>query len=103
MTANDTWLFYAALAAMAGATYAMRAGGFWLMNHVPIGPRVKRMLEALPGSVVAATMVPVVIKGGPPAYVAVGAAMAMMLATRNDFFAVLAGIGAAAAFRAAGF
>lgn len=103
MIANEPWLFVAALAAMTLATLAMRTGGFWLMGHVPIGPRLKRMMEALPGSVIAATMVPVVIKGGASAFVAVGAAMAVMLATRNDFYAVLAGIGAAAAFRAFGF
>ncbi|MDB5598573.1 MAG: branched-chain amino acid transporter [Xanthobacteraceae bacterium] len=103
MIANEPFAFMAALLAMSAATYLMRAGGFWLMGRVPIGPRVKRMLEALPGSVVAATVLPIVIKSGPSALVAVVASLAAMLVTRNDFCAVLAGIGAAALMRAGGF
>ena len=44
----------AAIAAMAVATYAMRAGGFWLMQHVPPSARLRQMLNALPGSVIVA-------------------------------------------------
>ena len=55
------WGVLAAILAMALATYAMRAGGFWLMGHVPPSPRLRRMLEALPGSVVAATVLPIVV------------------------------------------
>ena len=47
------WGPLAAIAAMAAATYSMRAGGFWLMTHVPLTPFVRRMLAALPGSVIA--------------------------------------------------
>lgn len=103
MIANEPFAFMAALGAMVAATYLMRAGGFWLMGRVPIGPRVKRMLEALPGSVVAATVLPIVVKSGPSALAAVLAALAAMLITRNDFVAVVAGIGAAALIRAGGF
>ena len=103
MIANEPLAFMAALGAMAAATYLMRAGGFWLMGRVQIGPRVKRMLQALPGSVVAATVLPIVVKSGPSALGAVLAALAAMLITRNDFVAVVAGIGAAALIRAGGF
>jgi uncharacterized membrane protein len=103
MIANEPLAYLAALGAMVAATYLMRAGGFWLMGRVPIGPRVKRMLNALPGSVVAATVLPIVVKSGPSALAAVLAALAAMLITRNDFVAVVAGIGAAALIRAGGF
>jgi uncharacterized membrane protein len=43
------WSVAAAIAAMAVATYAMRAGGFWLMGHLPPSLRLRRMLEAWPG------------------------------------------------------
>ena len=33
---------------MAAATYLMRVGGFWLMGHVPLTARMRKMLEALP-------------------------------------------------------
>ena len=33
-----------AILAMAAATYLMRVGGFWLMGHVPLTARMRRML-----------------------------------------------------------
>ncbi len=44
--------------AMAFATYVTRVAGFWLMGHVPLTLRVRRMLETLPGAIVVATVVP---------------------------------------------
>ena len=90
----------AAIVAMGAATYAMRAGGFWLMAHVPLTARVRRMLDALPGTVVVATVLPIVVREGVPAALAIAAAVAAMVVRRNDFLAVLAGMAAAAAARA---
>jgi uncharacterized membrane protein len=90
----------AAILAMGAITYAMRAGGFWLMAHVPLTARVRRMLDALPGTVVVATVLPLVVREGLPAAFAIAAAGAAMLIRRNDFLAVLAGMAAAAAARA---
>jgi uncharacterized membrane protein len=87
---------------MAIATYAMRAGGFWMMSHVPPSPRLRRMLNALPGSVIVATVLPIVVRDGMTAMLAVGAAMIVMLATRRDILAVIAGMAVAAAMRAMG-
>ena len=87
---------------MALAAYAMRAGGFWLIGHLPIGARVQRMLNALPGAVIAASVVPIVAKGGVSALCAVVAAAVAMFFVRNNFAAVVAGVGTAALVRAAG-
>jgi uncharacterized membrane protein len=92
----------AAIVAMAIATYAMRAGGFWLMGHVPLTRRVRRMLEALPGSVVVATVLPIIVRDGLAAALAISAAGAVMLIGRNDLLAVITGMAVAAAARAAG-
>lgn len=91
-----------AIAAMALVTYAMRAGGFWMMGRVPLTPRVQRMLAALPGSIVAATVLPIVVNGGAVAAAAVGAGVLTMWVARNDFLAVMVGMAVAAAARAAG-
>jgi uncharacterized membrane protein len=91
-----------AILAMAAATYAMRAGGFWLMARVPLTPRVQRMLAALPGSIIAATVLPIIAKGGPVAMLAIATAALVMVVRRNDFLAVLAAMSMAAAMRAAG-
>ena len=92
----------AAIGVMAVATYLMRAGGFWLMGHLPPSPRLRRMLEALPGTVTVATILPIVAREGLTAVLAVAAAGAVMMVRRNDFLAVLAGMAVAALARAAG-
>jgi len=93
--------FVIAILAMAAVTYAMRAGGFWLMSYVPLTPRVRRMLEATPGAVIVATVVPVVVREGLPALVAVLVGGGVMLLWRRDYLAVMAGLAAAAGLRAA--
>jgi uncharacterized membrane protein len=93
----------AAIVAMAVPTYLMRVGGFWLMGHLPPSPRLRRMLESLPGAVMAATIVPILAREGAVALLALAAAGAVMLVRRNDLLAVMAGMAAAAAGRAAGF
>jgi uncharacterized membrane protein len=95
-------LVIAALLVMAGATLLMRAGGFWVMGRVPLTPRVRRMLEALPGSIVAAIVLPVVAKIGPAAALAVVAAAVVMALRRNEFLAVAAGVAVAVLARSAG-
>ena len=92
----------AAFAAMAVATYAMRAGGFWMMRHVPPSPRLRKMLEALPGSVIVAAVLPIVVRDGITAILAIGTAVVAMLLTRRDIVAVVAGMAVAVAARAAG-
>jgi uncharacterized membrane protein len=91
---------FAAILTMAVVTYAMRAGGYWLMAHVPLTVRVRRVLEALPGTVVVATVLPIAVREGFPAVLAIAAAGAAMLLRRNDFLAVVAGMAVAALARA---
>jgi uncharacterized membrane protein len=90
----------AAILAMGAVTYGFRAGGFWLMAHVPLTARVRRMLEALPGTVVVATVAPIAVREGAPALLAIAAAVAAMLIRRNDFLAVVVGMAVAALARA---
>jgi uncharacterized membrane protein len=92
----------AAIAAMALATYAMRAGGFWMMQHVPPSARLRKMLNALPGSVIVAAVLPIIVRDGITAVLAIGAAVAAMLLTRRDIVAVVGGMAVAVAARAAG-
>jgi uncharacterized membrane protein len=93
---------FAAIVAMAAVTAALRCGGFWLMGHVPLTARVRRMLEALPGSVIMATVLPAAVKGGPVPMLAITAALAVMVVRRNDFLAVITGMAVAAVARASG-
>jgi uncharacterized membrane protein len=98
MTATDGALL--GILAMAAATYPMRAGGFWIMGRVPLTPRIRRMLEASPGAVIVATILPIIAREGLPAALAVLVGGAVMLIWRRDYLAVAAGMVAAAAWRA---
>jgi uncharacterized membrane protein len=88
---------------MTAAVYLMRAGGYWLIGRIAIGPRLRRMLDALPGAVIAATVTPILMKGGVSTSLAAAAAVVAMIAVRNDFAAVVAGVAVAALVRAVGF
>jgi uncharacterized membrane protein len=103
MNVLEPWtLSMLAIAVMAIATVLMRGVGFWLMAHVPPTARVRRMLEALPGSIVAAIVLPIVAKSGPVAVLAIVTAAAAMILRRNAFLAVAAGMMAAALARSVG-
>lgn len=91
-----------AILAMTAATYLCRTGGVLLMSRVRLTPAVERALAALPGSIVAATVVPIAMEGGPPAIVGVVAAVVVMKAMRNEVAALAAGLAVAAAMRALG-
>lgn len=102
MIERDPFGFAAILLAMVVAVYLTRAGGFWVMGRFPIGPRLHRILNAMPGAVITATVAPILITGELSAWLAVAAAALTMIVVRNDFAAVVAGVAAAALVRAAG-
>lgn len=102
MAIDASWAALVAILAMGLATYPMRAGGYWLMGRVPLTPRVRRFLEALPGAVVIATVVPILAREGIPAIAAIAAGLAVSFVKRNEFLALAVGVAAGAAARAAG-
>ncbi len=91
-----------ALLAMGVSTLLMRAGGFWLMAHVPLTARVRRMLEALPGALVVAIVLPIAVKSGATAFLAIAAAAMMMVLRHNGFLAIVTGLIVAALARSLG-
>jgi len=93
---------FAAIVAMALATYATRVAGYWLMGHVPMTARMRRMLETLPGAIVVATIVPLVARAGAPGLIGIGVTFASMLLRRNEFLAVALGLTAVALSRMTG-
>ncbi|MCX7298024.1 MAG: AzlD domain-containing protein [Hyphomicrobiales bacterium] len=96
MIEKDAIGFFVVLAAMTAVVYVTRIAGYWLIGRLVIGPRLRRMLDALPGSIIAATVVPTLVQGGPRAIVALGATALVMIVVRRDFFAGLAGVAVAA-------
>ena len=103
MSALEPWVVTTlALLAMGVSTFLMRAGGYWLMAHVPLTARVRRMLEALPGALVVAIVLPIAVKGGMSAFIAIAAAALMMVLRHNGFLAVVTGLIVAALARSLG-
>lgn len=92
-----------AFAVMTAVTVASRLGGYWLMGYVTVTPRVRRMLDALPGSIIVAAALPVAINGGPVVMFAIVAALVVAIVLRNDFIAVITGMAVAALARLIGF
>ena len=103
MIDQDPLGFVAMLAAMTIAVIFTRVGGYWLLGRFTIGPRLRRMLDALPGAVIASTTAPILLTAGVSGWLALLAAGLTMILMRNDFAAVLAGVAVAAAARAGGF
>lgn len=101
MTIDASPAVILAILAMMAATYLTRAGGFWLMGHVRLTPRVRKMLEASPGAVIVAMILPLVARDGVPAAAAVVTGGVVMYFLQRDYLAVFAGMAVAAAARAA--
>jgi len=102
MIERDPFGFMAMLAGMAAAVILCRIGGYWLLGRFTIGARLRKILNALPGAVIASTIAPILVTGGVSAWFALSAAALIMIAARNDFAALVAGVAVAAAARAAG-
>ena len=98
-----SWGPYLAILAMALATYFCRISGVVLMGFIPLTPRVRRGLAALPGSIVVATVLPLIERLGFAAGLALLAAIASMVIRRSELLALLVGMGVVASMRAAGF
>jgi branched chain amino acid efflux pump len=96
------WGSVLAIAGMTLVTFLCRIAGVVVMSRVRITPRIERGLRALPGSIILATILPVVIDNGLPAIVALGAAVMAMAMTRIDIVGLLAGLGTLAVIRAFG-
>ena len=58
------------------------------------------MLEVLPGAVVVATVLPIVVRGGLASGIAIAGAVLVMALRRNDLLAVFCGLAIVAALRA---
>lgn len=91
-----------AIVAMALMTYLSRVSGYFLMNVIPLTPRIRRALAALPGSIVAATVLPIIERSGVAAGLAIAGALGAMMLVRSEVLALATGLAIAAGARAWG-
>lgn len=93
---------YLAIAAMTAMTYLCRTSGVVLMSRVRITPRIERGLRALPGSIVVATVLPIISQAGLSAAAGLAVALVVMALVRVELAALLLGLAAVGLARAAG-
>lgn len=91
-----------AICVMALATAFNRSVGYLAMRLVPVTPRVRRVLDCLPGAVLVALLAPGAVHGDRAMLGGLAAAFVAAKLTRSDFAAVLAAMAVAAAMRAVG-
>ena len=105
MTLPDpgSWGAVIAIGAMAIATYLCRIAGVVLMSFIPLTPHVRRGLAALPGSIVVATVLPLIERLGAAAAIALLVAVGTMILRRSELLALLTGMAAISVLRALGF
>jgi uncharacterized membrane protein len=96
------WGSALAITAMTLVTFLCRIAGVVVMSRVRLTPRIERGLRALPGSIIMATILPVVIDNGLPAIIALTAAVVAMAVTRIDIVGLLVGLGTLSIIRAFG-
>ena len=87
---------------MALATAFNRAAGYLAMRLVPVTPRVRRILDCLPGAVLVALLAPAAAHGDKAMLAGLAAALVATKLTRSDFLAVVAAMAVAAGLRALG-
>jgi uncharacterized membrane protein len=78
---------------------ACRFGGFYLMRYVSITKRVEASLSAIPVALVGAILGPVAVKGGPPEWLGLVAAIVLMRATANEFIGAIGAMAVVAVAR----
>lgn len=80
------------LIAISLASYACRAGGFWLMRFVAATPRVQAALRAAPLAVMIGIVVPAALRGGVAEWIGIAVTAVVMRFARRDLVAALAGV-----------
>ncbi len=92
----------AMLAVMAAAALICRFAGFAAMRFLPPSPRLDAALKATPLAVMAGITAQALAAGGWVEALALGAAMAISVISRNDLAAAIAGVAVAAVLRSLG-
>jgi uncharacterized membrane protein len=88
-----------AIAFMALATYATRAGGLWLANRFDLSERAGAWLDAIPGAILVSLVAPTVLTGGPAEALAAVAVVVVAVRTGSLPLAMATGVVAVVVLR----
>lgn len=78
---------------MAVITYAMKAGGLWLIGRIDLSERAEAGLDVLPGAVIVAFIAPALADGGIPEWIAAGTTVAVAYKTESLLLSLSVGVG----------
>ena len=81
-----------AIAGAAGVTYALRLGGLLLAGYLPQNGPFRRVMDALPGTILVALVAPGILAAGPWGIAAAGATAFCAARTGSTFFAMAVGM-----------
>ncbi|SKA76561.1 AzlD family protein [Desulfobaculum bizertense] len=83
---------FVAILVAAAVTYGLRAGGLLLAGHLPQEGRLRRVMDALPGTIMVSLVAPSVAEAGLAG--GLGAVLTALVAwkSKNVFLAMLAGM-----------
>ncbi|NJB66654.1 putative membrane protein [Desulfobaculum xiamenense] len=92
-------MMFGAIALCALVTYSLRAGGLLLAERLPQSGRIRKAMDALPGTIMVSLVAPSVFAAGAGGMA--GAALTVLVAWRtgNVFVAMLAGMAVVAVER----
>lgn len=90
----DPWTLLA-IVSMALATYATRAGGYWLFSRFDPPQALRTMLSYVPGTLFVSFVTPSIINGGWKEWVGAAATLAVATRTRSPALPIVFGTGAA--------
>lgn len=85
---------------MSVVTYAMKAGGLWILEQIELSEQVHAGLEALPGGIIA-ILAPQLVQGGPPEWAAALLVVGVAYRTDSILLALVVGIGSVLLLRGA--
>jgi uncharacterized membrane protein len=89
-----------AIALMALATYATRAGGLWLASRFDLSERAGAWLDQIPGAILVSLVAPFVFTGGPAEALAAIAVVIVAVRTGSLPAAMVTGVGTVLVLRA---
>jgi uncharacterized membrane protein len=85
----------AAIVGMTLATYACRAGGYWLFRQIRPSPLLRAVLAYIPGTLFVSYVAPALVSGGAQQWVGAAATLALMMGTGSFAGAIFGGTAAA--------
>lgn len=93
----------AVIAVMTAAAAFCRYSGFAFMRLIPMTPRIRAGLDAIPLAVMLGIILPPAVRGGMPELVGLAATVVAAHLRGNDVLAIVAGMGSVALMRWLGF